>query len=123
MSGLDFLTLILQSSNSFNPNAFFNSFEIYFFLVSKSVVNYCILGPCVYWSCLDEARSVFCFLFVGNLQTVLPLNPYFRDVHHFLYVLFVMMGLRSSACMCKSCSVSDQVWTSQHYIKFEYVRT
>ena len=51
-----------------------------------------------------------------------------RYIHIFgrslFFVHFVCNdGLRNFACMCKPCYVSDQVWTSQDYIKIEYVRT
>ena len=59
MSGQDFLALVLQSSNSFNLNAFFNFSAVYFLLVTRSVVNCCIYGPCVPRGCLVYARIFF----------------------------------------------------------------
>ena len=62
MSGFAFLVLVLQTSNSFNLNASFNSSSVYFFLVIRSIFNCCCLqGSCVSRRCLFEAGIVFLF--------------------------------------------------------------
>ena len=56
-SGPDFLVLVLQSSNSFNLNAFFNFASVYFFLVTWYMFSFCLWGlvvpsfcsPCEDW--------------------------------------------------------------------------
>ena len=44
ISGLDFLVLVLQSSNSLNLNAFFKFASIYFFLLTWSIFSFSLCG-------------------------------------------------------------------------------
>ena len=111
MSGYDFLALVLQSSNSFNQNVFFFIFSaVYFFLVTRSVVNCCIQRLCAPRGCLVNARSVFRF-FPLNYSNFFPLSPCFREVLHFFYVLLVMMGFSNCACTSQLC---QHQWLCHH---------
>ena len=41
-SGLDFLALVLQSSNSFDLNVFFKFCLVYFSMITKAIFNCCL---------------------------------------------------------------------------------
>ena len=86
MSGLGFLALVLQRSNSFDLSAFFSSF-VWF-------IHYCLQGP---YSIVVFRGRVFhgfvwsrleVFFFVSNLQIVFPSKSLFSDFPSF-FVLFV----------------------------------
>ena len=89
-SGLDFLVLALESSNSFYLNAFFNFASVYFVPVRWSMFRFCFWGlvfPLFCYPCQDWSFWVF---LVWNLQTVFTGNPCFRNVFHFLFFFSMM---------------------------------
>ena len=62
-SGVDSLVLVLQKSNNFNLNAFFNFPSVYFCLVTSSLFNSCVYGPCVPVGLFKRSRIMFLFFF------------------------------------------------------------
>ena len=120
MSGLDFLALVVQSSNSCDLNSFFFKFCLVHFLVfTKAIFNHSIIvfkGRVfhgVFWSRL----IVFLIFFVWYLQTVFTLKPIFSKDSSFFVLLFVIMGIDFAPARGSSASVSHHVMASQDYIK------
>ena len=74
-SGLDFLVLVLQSSNSFNLNAFFNFASVYFLLLAWVQVQFLPFGsrgstfcsPCQDWKFSFFWSEIF--------------KQFFREIH------------------------------------------
>ena len=120
MSGLNFLALVLQSSNSFDMKAFFQVFLCVILTVYKGDIQLMALGSwCptgVFWKFGIDVVVLF---FVWNLQTVFPLKPMFSEGPSIFVPFFVMMGLWVFAFMWYPCCVT----TSQDYIKVEHIRT
>ena len=121
MSGHDFLALVLQSSNSVNLNSFFNFSAVYFFLVTSSVVNWCVWGPCVSWCCLGEARNVFYFFLSENFFPV-KTHVFGRSLIFCTFCLY-WWGFEFAPARGSLASVSDFIVNSQGYITVEHVRT
>ena len=76
MSGLDFLALVLQKSNSFILVAFFMFYPVYFILVTKAIFNYCISGPCVQVGVFERSRCLFLLFFCLISPNFSPLKPH-----------------------------------------------
>ena len=97
-SGFDFFVLVLQSSNSFILNASFNSASVNFFLATWFMFSFCLRGPVILLFCSSCDDWIFWFFLVWKFQTVPRWNLFFQKALHFLYVLFVIMGLWNCAC-------------------------
>ena len=89
MSRLDFLVLVLQSSNSFNLNAFFNFVSIFFILAARFMFSFCLWGlagplfcsPCQDWK--------FCFFFVLKSSNGYSIKLMFSEgLSFFVFVLY-----------------------------------
>ena len=97
MSGLDFLALVLRSSNSLHLNAFF---QVLFSLIGSvcrgndNLLPSESLRSIIFF--VRGRESFFCSFFGLKLQTVSPLNPCFQKV---LFCTFsVMLILWVFAC-------------------------
>ena len=123
-TGLDFLVLVLQSSNSFDLNAFFQVLFSLIHTVYTGEIQLMALGWCCPIGFFKRSRIMFLLFFPsGIFKRFSRWNPYFRKVLHFLYLCFVIMGLYLSTSRGSSANVSDHVMTSQDYVKVEHVRT
>ena len=89
-SGLDFLALVLQNSNSFDLKAFFQLLFSLILTVYKGHIQLLILGAVCSTGLFGQAKSLFFFVFffVCNLQTVFTLKPIFSEGPSF-FVIFV----------------------------------
>ena len=121
MSGLDFLALVLQSSNSFNMKA---SFRVLFSLILtayKGDIQLMALGSwCPIGLFLKVESDVSVVFFCLKSANCFPIKTHvFGMSFVFFYFLFIMMGFEFGSDV----SVSDFVMTSQDYIKVEHVRT
>ena len=85
ISGLDFLALVLQSSNSFDLKAFFQVLFSLNLTVYKGHIQLLFLGAVCSTGLFGQAKS---FFFVWNLQTVFTLKAIFSEVPSF-FVIFV----------------------------------
>ena len=127
MSRLDFLVLVLQTSNGFHLDSL--SFQVFLYFNP-----YCLRGP---WSI--DTCGVLCFplgffwkvknivsvLFtVWNLQTGFPLKPMFSEGPSF-FVLFVCNEREMKMRLKVEALPTSwyRVMTSQDYIKVEHIRT
>ena len=75
-SGLDFLVLVLQSSNSFILNAFFNFASVNFFLATWFMFSFCLQGLVVLLSCSPYDDRMFWF-FGSKVSNCSPLKLVF----------------------------------------------
>ena len=108
-SGLDFLVLVLQNSNSLNLNAFFNQASVYFFLLTYFQFSCCpgslvfplFCSPCQDW--------IIWFFFVPKSSKFPRQNPCFRKVLHFFYWL----GFEVAPARGSPASVSDHVMSGE----------
>ena len=86
MSGLDFLLLVLQSSNSFDMNAFFQVLISLLFPGYKGHIQLLCLGAVCSTGCFWKVENFASVLFfVWNLQNVFPLKPMFSKGPSFFY--------------------------------------
>ena len=92
MSGLDFLVLVLQSSNSFDLNAFFQVLFSLILTLHKGHIQLLFLGAVCSTGLLAQGKN-FIFFFAEIFKRFFTRNSCFRKVLHFLYFLFLMMGL------------------------------
>ena len=121
---LDFLVLVLQRFNSFDLNIFFQVLFSLNLTVYNGHVQLFYLGAVCSKGCFRKVENfVFVLFSVWNLQTVLPLKPMFSKGPLFFVVLFVIMGLYFVPACDRPASVSDDVMTSQEYLKVEQDRT
>ena len=88
ISGLDFLALVLQSSNSFDLKAFFQVLFSLILTVYKGHIQLLFLGAVCSTGLFGQAKSFFYFVFVWNLQTVFTLQAIFSEGPSF-FVIFV----------------------------------
>ena len=118
-SRLDFLALVLQSSNSFDLNVFFFKFcLVYFLLFTRALFNCCTYGPCIPRGCLVSAKSFSGFFSSEIFKRFSRWNPYFPKVLRFLcYFCLLLWGIDFATARGSPASVSDHVMTSQDYIK------
>ena len=119
MSGLDFLALVLQSSKSFDMNAFSSFFLFYFLLFTKSFFNWRFQSPCVPLVFWEMENNVLVLFFVWNLQTVFSLKPMFSECPLF-FLLFVcndgalnlhlqVLALSASVTMARPAKTSQKL--------------
>ena len=120
MSGLDFLDLVLQSSDSFILNAVF---QLCFSLIfSVYEVNVQLLP---FWSCVSIVLfslpwlDFFYFFLVWKFQTVFRWKP----EGQFLWFLLVFKGFEFVPARSSLFRASDVVRTSQASLKVEHVKT
>ena len=102
-SGLENLVLVLQSSNSFLLNAFFNFASVKFFLSTWFMFKCCPWGLVDHLFCspYDDWRF---WLFGLKIWNYSLLKIIFSEGPSFLYVLFfVIMGLWNCACAWQPC--------------------
>ena len=106
-------------SEFFFLQVLFSSFLTFY----KSHIQLLFLTGRVFHGIFSSRLKVFLIFFVWNLQTVLPLKPFFFERLFIFVLLFVIMGLCFAPARGGSASVTEQVKTSQFYIKVEHVRT
>ena len=82
-SGLDFLVLVLQSSNSFVLNAFFNFASVNFFLATRFMFSFCFQGVVVRFFCSPYDDWIFWF-FGLKLSNCSPLELVFSEGPSFI---------------------------------------
>ena len=122
MSGLGFSVLVLQSSNSFDLNAFFSGFvevNSYCLQGRYSTDGFRVLLP--HWGFLKVENFVFVLFSVSNLQNVFPLKHIFSKGPSFCTFVCSHGALNFASRSPES--VIDHVLTSQDYIKDQHVRT
>ena len=88
ISGLDFLPLILQISNSFDLKAFFQVLFSLILTVYKGNIQLLFLGAVCSTGLFGQAKGLIYFIFVWNRQTVFTLKPFFSEGPSF-FVIFV----------------------------------
>ena len=98
MSRLDFIVLVLQSSNSFDLNAFFNFSSVYFCLVFKSY-SIVELRDCVsHWVFWKFEKNVFVLFFRLKPWKCFPVETHLFE-RFFIFCTFVCnQGLWTCAC-------------------------
>ena len=84
MSRFDFLVLVLQRSNSFKLNAFFQVLFSFILTVCKGHIQLLFSGAVCSTGLFGQATSFFYFSFVWNHQTVYTLKPIFSEGPSFL---------------------------------------
>ena len=95
MSRLDFLVLVLQSSNSFDLNAFFQvlfslvltSYKGHIRTVCKGNVNFCFQKLCVQLFFSAMSRVFFCYFFRSETSNGFPVKSMFLEGLSFLHFL------------------------------------
>ena len=87
ISGLDFLALVLQCSNSFDLKAFFQVLFSLILTVYKGHIQLVFSGAVCSTGLFGQAK-IFFFFFVWNLQTVFTLKAIFSEGLSF-FVIFV----------------------------------
>ena len=122
MSGLDFLALVLQRSNSFDLKAFFSIFRR--FISSwlprpSSIVAF--EGRVFNWVVWSRLRSVFFVL--SEIVNWFFRESLFRKALHFFLLFVCNLSLYLAPPCGSPANVSHFVITSQDYIKVEHVRT
>ena len=117
-SGLDFLALVLQSSNSFDLNVFFQVlFSLFLTVVYKGHTHLlflravCSMG---FWSRLKVFLIFFRLKFSNGFHVE---THFFRRSFIFCYFCLLLWGIDFAPARGSPASVSDHVMTSQDYIK------
>ena len=86
-SGLDFLVLVLQSSNSFLLNAFFNFASVYFVLVKWYMFSFCLWGLVFLFFVIHTKTGIFDF-FCLKSSNGYQMKPMFSvDLSFFVFLL------------------------------------
>ena len=89
MSGLDFLLLVLQSSNSFDLKAFFQVLFSLIHIACRRNVNLLLSESLRSTVSLCKVEFFFCSFFGLKLQTVSPLIPCFRKA----FLIYTFSGM------------------------------
>ena len=122
-SGIDFLVLVLQSSNSFILNAFFNFASVNFFLATWFMFSFCLQGLVVLLSCSPYEDWIFFVFWFKNFKLFPVKARFFRRPFIFCTFCFLSWGFETAPGRGNPASVIDHAMTSRDYIKVEQVRT
>ena len=126
MSGLGLLLLVLQNSNSFDLNAFF---QVLLSLLSLLLTFYEDLNKLTRSGSLysigffERSRIMFLFFFSSEIFRHFSVKFHIFESFFIIVHLFVVMGLYFVPARGCPASVSDHVTTSKDYIKVDHVRT
>ena len=83
-SGLDFLVLVLQISNSFIVEAFFSFAPIKFFLATWFMFSFCPRGLVVLSFCSPYDDWIFWFFWLEIFKLFPGWNSFFQKILHFM---------------------------------------
>ena len=123
-SGLDFLALVLQISNSFDLKAFFQVSFSLILTVYKGNIQLLFLGAVCSTGLFGPAKSLFYFLFrLKSSNSFHVETHFFGRSFIFCHFCLYLWGFEFVPERGSPAGVIDPVMTSQDYIEVEHVGT
>ena len=125
MSGLDFLALVLQSSNSFDMKAFFQVLFSLLLSAHKGDIHLMALGSWCPTGVFGRSREkCFLFFFLLKSSNCFPIKTHVFGMSFIICTLCLKRwGFEFAPARGSPSSVTDLVMTSQDYIEVEHVGT
>ena len=122
ISGLDFLALVFQISNSFDLKAFFQVLFSLILTVYKGHIQLLFLGAVCSMGLFVQAKRLFYFFFRLKSSNGFHVETHFFG-RSFIFCHFVCnYGALNLRLRGSHASVSDHVMTSKDYINVEHIR-